>query len=155
MSEEKRLTELEFHKKMGVDLFNLSWELLDKPDRTPEETDRLVHAVHASRYHWGVHGAPVNLARGEQMCSHVYALLGRAEPALHHARRCLELCEANGIGDFDLAFAHEALTRSLALAGHGDEARASYELAEKAAAGIAKDEDREYFLGQLRSIKLD
>ena len=47
----------------------------------------MIHAAHASRYHWSQVGEPVNVAHGEWQCSHVYAALGRAEPALHHARR--------------------------------------------------------------------
>ena len=68
-------------------LFNRAWELLELPDRTPEQTDELIHAAHASRYYWGRTGDSVRAARGEWQCSRVYATLGRAEPALWHARR--------------------------------------------------------------------
>ncbi len=73
--------------------------------------------AHASRHHWEAVGTPVNLARGERLCPRVYAVLGRGEPALHHARRVLELCQEHGIGDWDLAFAHEALARASAVDG--------------------------------------
>ena len=55
-----------------------------------------------------------NLARGEWQCSRVYAVLGRAEPALWHARRCVELDEAGAEGreDWDLAAAYEAMARA-------------------------------------------
>jgi hypothetical protein len=39
-----------------------------------------------------------------------------------HARRCLEICEVNGIGDWDLAFAYEALARAWRVAGDRDQA---------------------------------
>ena len=39
------------------------------------------------------------------------AVLGRPEPCLHHAQRYLDLCEENGIADWDLGFAYEALAR--------------------------------------------
>ena len=78
----------------------MTWTLLEKTDRTPAQDDEMLHAAHASRYHWGEIGDPVNLARGEWQCSRVYAILGRAEPALWHARRCLEIDEANGLGDW-------------------------------------------------------
>ena len=55
----------------------------------------MIHAAHASRYHWGEVGDDVNLARGEWQCSRVYAVLGRGEPALWHARRCVEIAEAD------------------------------------------------------------
>jgi len=108
-SQPANLTEEQFHKKMAVDLFKRTWDLLDKPERTPGENDELIHAGHASRFHWGKVGKPLNLARGEQQLSHIYAMLKRAEPALYHGQRALEICQANGIADFDIAFAGSSL----------------------------------------------
>ncbi len=146
------MTEEQFHKKMAVDLFNRTWDLLDKPERTPEENDELVHAGHASRFHWGKVGKPVNLARGEQQLSHIYAVLKRAEPAFFHGQRALEICQANGIADFDIAFAYEALARASAVAGNQPERDRYVELARAAADGIAKEDDRKYFLSQLETV---
>ena len=42
----------------------------------------MLHAAHASRFHWGEVGEPVNFARGEWQISRVYAVLGRPEPAI-------------------------------------------------------------------------
>jgi DNA-binding transcriptional MerR regulator len=94
-------------RKLAADLFNRTWTLLEKPDRTATEDDEMIHCAHASRFHWGEVGADVNLARGEWQCSRVYAVLGRAEPALWHARRCLAINEASGMGDWDIASAYE------------------------------------------------
>jgi hypothetical protein len=139
-------------RQLAVDLFNGVWRLLEKPDRTPEDDDRMLHAAHASRYHWEAVGEPVNLVRGEWQCSRVYAMLGRAEPALHHARRSLKLCEANGIGGFDLAFAYEALARAHAIAGDQQQASEFLRLARSAGERIAEGDDRELFLNDLASI---
>ncbi|MFG2696377.1 MerR family transcriptional regulator [Kitasatospora sp. NPDC048407] len=139
-------------RRMAVDLFNGVWRLLEKEDRSVEEDDRMLHMAHASRYHWGQVGAPVNLSRGEWQCSRVYSVLGRAEPALHHARRGLELCQAHGIADWDLAYAYESLARAHAVAGDKDQARAWTEQALAAAEDIAQDEDRELLLTDLESI---
>jgi tetratricopeptide (TPR) repeat protein len=95
---------------------------------------------------------PANLARGEWQCSRVYAVLGRAEPCLHHAQRCLDLCRENGIGDWDLAFAYEALARGHAVAGDVEQARAYTEQALAAAEDINEDDERELVLGDLESI---
>ena len=48
----------DLHKKFAVELFNRTWDLLDKEDRTQEEADTMIHAAHASRYHWGEIGTP-------------------------------------------------------------------------------------------------
>src|SRR4051812_28011006 len=39
-------------RQLGVDLFNHTWTLLEKENRTPDEDDEMVHAAHASAYHW-------------------------------------------------------------------------------------------------------
>ena len=131
-------------RALAVGLFNHTWTLLEKADRTAAETDELIHAAHASRYHWGEVGEGVNLARGEWQCSRVYAVLGRAEPALWHARRCVEINEANpDREDWDLASAYEAMARAVAVAGDLDEAAEWKAKAEAACAAIAEAEDRE------------
>jgi hypothetical protein len=74
----------------------------------------------------------------------VYTVLGRSEPAIWHANRCLEHCEQNGIGDWDLAYAYEALARAHALAGDGEAAHWKSR-AREAGDAIADPEDREHF----------
>ena len=65
LAEEKKYTQKERHKKFAVDCFNLVWTLMEKKDRTKEEEVKMIHAAHASRFHWGEIGAPANLERGE------------------------------------------------------------------------------------------
>jgi hypothetical protein len=109
------------HRQLGVDLYNSTWTLLEKADRSDLETDEPSHRAHASRWHWGQVGEPLggpaNLARGEWLCSRMNALLGRGEPAVWHARRCVEIDEAAGLGDWDIASAYEAMARALFVAG--------------------------------------
>jgi hypothetical protein len=140
-------------KQLAQDLFNRVWALLEQEQRTPAEVDEMLHAAHASRYHWGEVGEPVNLARGEWQCSRVYAVLGRAEPALWHGRRCLDLCDEHGIGDFDLAYAYEALARAHRVAGQVPEAEAYERLAFEAAERILDPEDREHFRRDLATLR--
>jgi hypothetical protein len=115
--------------------------------KSREDDDRMLHAAHASPYHWGEapECRPENLARGDWQVSRVYAMLGRGEPAVWHARRCLDHCEANGIGDWDLAFAYEALARAHGVAGDKGEAGRFKQLARQAGDRIADPEDREHF----------
>jgi hypothetical protein len=107
-------------RALAAHLFNHVWTLLETEHRTPEQDDEMIHAAHASRYHWGEVGQPVNRARGEWQCSRVYAILDRAEPALWHARRCLAICETNAIAGWDIAAAYEALARAHLVAGDLD-----------------------------------
>ena len=111
----------------------------------------MVHTAHASRYHWNQVGQALNFQRGEWLLSRVYCVLGRGEEALRYARSCLKLTEDNGIGDFDLAFAYEAMTRSHAVAGNRDEAGKYRKLAEEAGGKIGKKEDRDWFFQNLET----
>jgi hypothetical protein len=139
-------------RQLAVDLFNHVWALLETPDRTPMQDDEMLHAAHASRHHWAEVGEPVNLARGEWQCSRVYAVLGRSEPAMWHARRCLALCEEHGIGDFDIAFAWEAIARAALVAGDRAAADDAIARARQLADAIADDEDRHLLAIDLASI---
>jgi DNA-binding transcriptional MerR regulator len=132
------------HRQLGVDLYNSTWTLIEKADRTSSETDEMIHRAHASRWHWARAGTDVNLARGEWLCSRVYATLGRGEPALWHARRCVEIHEATEDREsWDLPAAYEAMARASFAAG--DPASGALWKAKAIAAleGIADADDRE------------
>jgi DNA-binding transcriptional MerR regulator len=141
-------------RKLAADLFNHTWTLLERSDRTPEQVDEMIHSAHASRYHWGE--APdreaVNLARGEWQCSRVYAVLGRAEPALWHARRCLEINEAAGVADWDIASAYEAMARAYMVAGDMDQVAIWKAKAVAALDAIADADDREIVEGDIATL---
>jgi hypothetical protein len=136
------------HRRLGVDLFNEVWRLIE----SREADDRMIHAAHASRYHWGEapECKPENLARGEWQVSRVYTVLGLSEPALRHARRCLDICEAHGLGDWDLAYAYEAVARAYKTAGVAREAAAYTKLASEVP--IAQDDDRERLAKDLATL---
>ncbi len=139
-------------KELGIELFNKTWALLETPQPDPDE---LLHCAHASAYHWMEAGGTVaNRARSEWQCSRVYAVLGRGEPALHHARRCLELCESapDEIEEFDLPFAYEALARAYSVAGDEGEAQAWLERARAAGEKIADEDDRVLLESDLSTI---
>jgi DNA-binding transcriptional MerR regulator len=146
------------HRQLGVDLFNHVWTLIEKPDRTAAETDEMIHAAHASRYHWSHAGTGVNLARGEWQCARVYSVLGRGEPALWHAGRCLELAQAaTAAGEaesWDLPAAYEALARAHAIAGDRAAALEWRDRAREALAGISEAEDREIIEGDIATLPL-
>jgi len=139
-------------RRLAVDLYNHVWTLLEMVDRTSDQDDEMIHTAHASRYHWGEVGSIEHRARGEWQCSRVYSVLGRPEPATYHARRCLELCQANELGDWDLAAAWESVARA-SLVG-GDHAALDHALAEGRAAlqAIVDDEDRQHIETDLDEI---
>jgi len=148
------MLEREEHRQLAADCFNAAWTLIEKPDRTPADDDEMVHCAHAAAYHWHNVGTAANRARGEWQCSRVYAILGRAEPALDHARRCLEIVEASPaeMEEFDLPAAYEALARAHWVAGDLDESRSYAELGREATAKIADEDDRKIMEADFATI---
>ena len=143
-------------RQLGVDLYNSTWTLIEKADRTPAETDEMIHRAHASRWHWARVGEPVNLARGEWLCSRVYATLGRSEPALWHARRCVEINEgltANARESWDLAGAYEAMARASFAAGDSASGALWKAKALEALADIDDADDRQPIEADLATLR--
>ncbi|PKN85150.1 MAG: hypothetical protein CVU46_12110 [Chloroflexi bacterium HGW-Chloroflexi-8] len=141
------------HRQIAVKLFNHVWELMDNPNRSLEENDEMIHSAHASRYHWGEIGTPLEFERGEWQISRVYCVLKRAEPALYHARRTLQICLEYEIGDFDLAFAYEAMARASLIAGEIEECKNYLDLAYTASNSIKEEDDQKILLEDLESIQ--
>jgi hypothetical protein len=127
---------------------------MELPERTAEQDDELIDTAHASAFHWLQVGTAANRARSEWQLSRVYVVVGRAEPALYHARRCLAYCEANpeALEDWDLPYAHEALARAYRLAGDVDQAGRHVAEARELTQGVAAAKDREHLEEDLATI---
>jgi len=151
MSEEK-LRENEFHEKIAKSLFNQTWNLIEKKDRTEEEDFEMVHSTHASSYHWSKIGKPINFQRGEWQVSRVYAILNKPEGCLYHAQRCMNLTKQHNIKGFDLTFAYEALARAYSVGKNNTEKEKYLKLAMEAAELIKDEEDKKYVLSELTTI---
>jgi len=140
-------------RALAAQLFNRVWTLIEMPERTPQQDDEMIHAAHASRLHWTRVGPPVRGARGEWQCARVYSVLGRAEPALWHARRCLAMLEELGGGeDWDLAAAYEGLARASAVAGDRAAVDSWRARSRAACQTIADPEDRELIEEDLAAL---
>lgn len=136
------------HRQLGKDLFNHTWTLIEKADRSPVEVDEMLDAAHASSFHWSRGGGTLaNAARGQWQVARVYSTLGRGEPAVWHARRCLELAEsavkAGVADDWDVPAALEGLARAHAASRDRAVASEMRDRARAALDGIADPEDRQ------------
>jgi hypothetical protein len=145
--EKERYTLEEAHLAFAKQANGRVWQLLDQPHRTREETEEMLHAAHASLFHWLHAGTGLHHQRGQWMITRVHIVLGNPGEALRHARRCLELTEQHRelMQDFDLAFAYEGVARAQACAGNPTEARSYHERAREAGAAIEDEEDRKIF----------
>jgi DNA-binding transcriptional MerR regulator len=140
-------------RRLAATLFNRTWELLLQPERSIADDDEMIHAAHASRHHWGVVGKPVHFARGEWQCSRVYSVLGRAEPALHHASRCLSLATENDLGPFDIGVANEALARAYLVAGDPERVAIHVAAGDQVMTQITDAEDRKILEDDLADLR--
>ena len=144
----------ELHRALGAGLYNRCWDLMEVEDRTQDQDDELIATAHASAWHWRQVGHTANQSRAHWMCSRVYAVLGRSEPAIYHARRCVEIVEAGGEGieDWDAPGAYEAMARALAVGGDLDGAAEWKARAAAGAAAIAEVHDRTAIEGDLATL---
>jgi len=133
-------------------LFNETWDLLDKKNRTEAETIAMLHKAHASCYLWREAASPLNDARGEWQVSHVYSLLGEGRLALLHGAYSLALCLDNGIGGFDLAFGYEAVARAYKALGDEALTEEHKQLGLNACRAIGEQEDRDYALSSFADL---
>lgn len=140
-------------RRLASELFNLTWDYLAMPSRTADQDDSMIHAAHASRWHWGKVGGPEQWAIGEWLCSRVYAVLGRGEQSLYHAQRCLAVCDEYEVVSFVPASAHEALARAHAVRGDMSAARAERNLSYAAAIDL-DDDDRGVIEADLATLPI-
>lgn len=153
MMEYKDDLDKEVHKKLAIDLFHFAWELIEKAVRSEAENDMMVNAAHASRFHQGLVGTPLNLARGEWQISRVYSLVNRGEPALSHAQKSLDLTVENQLSDFELGFAHEAMARAYAVTGDTTQRDAHIALAKECAERVNNEEDRTWLMKNVNTVQ--
>lgn len=153
MADTEKYSLEEAHVQFAKQANGRAWQLLEKTDRSPDEDDEMLEAGYASYYHWRSAGGPVHFQRGEWMIAHIYTALGQAELALRHARRCLALTQEHPgeMKDFDVAYGYEGYARALALGGDREQAGRYLQRAREAGERIENAEDREIFMGDLKS----
>ena len=80
------------HRYFAAECFNRAWDLIDKPVRTPEEDQDMIHLNQASLYHWSQREDCTNrnLSVGNWQASRIYALLGQADNARRKQNKSLE-----------------------------------------------------------------
>lgn len=112
----------------------------------------MLEKAYASLYHWRQVGTKLNLVRGYWQVSRVHAILGQGDAAYFYGISGVELCEAEGFGDFDLAFAYESVARAEKCRGNRESMNSWFERGQAAAENIAKEQDKKYFSSELASV---
>lgn len=141
------------HRSLAVEANNTTWDILGRPltEISPDDAEEMTRRAYAAAYHWqrAEGSTPTNSARADWLLSRVWVVQGVGAQAMMHAQRCMATCEFASLGDFDRAYAHEALARAHACLGQVVEAKRHKELA--AQVRITDPEDRAMLDGDLES----
>jgi len=142
------------HRYFSAQCFNQAWDLMEKPDRTPEEDETMIRLSMASTWHWTQRPdcTDENLSVGFWQASRIYALLGRAGRARHYGQMCLDTSRKEGVGPFFLAYAFEALARAEMVARNREKMEAYRREALALAEQVQLEEDRQQLLADLETI---
>ena len=102
------------HAFFAPSCFNACWTLIDKPDRSPKETEDMLLLAYASLWHWKQRAdcKPTNLSVGYWQVSRVHALAGQYEMARLFGEKCLRIGHEYALTRFHIGYAHEALARA-------------------------------------------
>lgn len=98
------------HRYFAIECNNLAWTLVEKKDRTPDETERMISAAHAAMEHWREVGTPINMARATTLVTTACVSAGLGDCAARSMHRMLACADAvdGEMGVFDTACVHSA-----------------------------------------------
>ncbi len=139
----------ENHTQLAASINGRTWQLIEQKELSLEEKDELIHAAHASAFHWCKVGTVLEKLRAEWLISRAYSRLENGESTLRHAKRCLEFTEGNldVVKDFDIAYAYEGVARGYALLGDTKNASVHYKQAIEQSKKIVDKGDLKIFSG--------
>jgi hypothetical protein len=143
------------HRYFSAHCFNSAWELIDKPQRSPEEDEEMLRLSLAATWHWTQRPdcAPTNLSIGYWQTARIYALLDQADNARRYAQMCLEVSQAPGVEPFFRAYAYEALARAEAAAGEKGRAYGYLTEARHLAEQVEDAEEKAALLADLETVR--
>ncbi len=140
------------HEFFSKSCFNQAWDLIEKPNRTPEEDEQMRLLAHSSIWHWSQRADAVdqNFSIGYWQLSRIYALLNDADNSRSAAQMCLQKTPKNDA--FLMGYALEALTRAEVIAGNKEPAQTHYSEAIRQADLITSSEDQQALLKDLEEL---
>ena len=143
------------HQYFSTDCYNRAWGFIDKSTRTPPDEQEMLLLAMASLWHWTQREdcTPTNLSIGYWQLSRVYAVLGQADNARRYARYCLDCSRNGGVAPFFLGYAFEAMARAEAIAQNSVEMQKYLEEAQRQAARVTDEADRDQLLGDLDTVR--
>ncbi|HUR32237.1 MAG TPA: hypothetical protein VM032_00465 [Vicinamibacterales bacterium] len=134
-----------WQKWFAVACNNRAWELIEKTARTPADVHEMLHAAHASAWHWARVGTDLNEARANMLLGMAHALASDGPLGLRYASSAFNYFNEHEAPDWEQAFAHATLAAAAKAAGNADLHREHYAEAARLGEAIAAPEDRSVF----------
>ena len=152
MEQSQNLDVAAAHRFFSADCFNKAWELIDKPERTPDEDEAMLRLNQASLWHWTQRPdcTDANLSIGYWQAARIHTLLGRLDEARRYGHLCLQ--HSAGEEPFLRAYAYEALARAESVAGNATLVATYQAEAARLAEQVSDAEDREQLLVDLKTL---
>jgi len=143
------------HRYFSAECFNRAWDLIEKPQRTAEDDEKMLLLSLASLWHWTQRPdrTPTNLSVGYWQASRIYALLGQSDNARKYAQFCLRVCQGEDILPFYLGYAYEALARAEMVAGDREKMKDYLQKAMQVTEKMSDPEAKKQLLEDLSTIR--
>ena len=153
MADEPKFDINSAHKYFSALCFNRAWELIGKQSRSDKENEHMIQLCHASVYHWSQRDdcTDKNLSIGYWQLSRVYALLGMAENARRYGQLSLDCTPEED--SFLRGYAFEALARAEMVAENNAKKKEFLSKAHKYADAVEDEDEKQYLIGDLKTIK--
>ena len=141
-----------WQKRFAVVCNNRAWQLVENAHRTPSEMHEMLHAAHASAWHWARVGTALNEARGHMLLGIAHGLASEGPLALRYAMSAFNYFNEHEAPVWEQAFAHASLAAAAKAAGNPELHREHYAEAQRLGEAIAAPEDRAVFLRSFSQV---
>jgi len=112
----------------------------------------MLHAAHASAWHWTRVGTALNEARANMLLGMAHALASEGPLGLRYAMSAFNYFNEHEAPDWEQAFAHATLAAAARAAGDAALHREHYAEASRLADAIASPEDRAVFMRSFANV---
>ncbi|NHJ14896.1 MAG: hypothetical protein EAX95_14540 [Candidatus Thorarchaeota archaeon] len=159
MSDEEKLTQVEFHRKTAAKTNGGVWAVLDNDSPSEQELESALELAYTSRYHWRIAGTLTNDVRAVYMISRVFAHWNRGDLAVQYGNEMLELArkaereDKKNWKDFDMPFVYEALAKAHAAAGNKEECARYVKLSQDFVNEVTNENDKKICQSELDKAK--
>jgi hypothetical protein len=141
-----------WQKWFAVACNNRAWELVERRERTPTDVHEMLHAAHASAWHWARVGTELNEARANMLLGMAHALADDGPLALRYAMLAFNYFNEHEAKDWEQAFVHATLAAAAKAAGDSALHREHHAEARRLGDAIAERQDREVFMRSFSQV---